>query len=581
MRARAQAARWWTAVALVSFVCCPLMAQIEPEIEPKPVPGAEERGEVREEEAAELAEEFRKDEVLVESLRGLVFVGSQDDIASDALEVEGVAVIAVPLLDTPQFRQRVRPFLGRPVTMRLIGEVAREAVLYCRKHDRPVVDVRVPEQDISAGTVQFLIVEGTVDQVQVEGARYFDEGPMRDQVRLQAGDSISRRALREDVRWLNRNPFRHIDVVLTPGETAGTTNVVLDVTDRRPFRVYGGYEDSGNELTGHTRWLTGFNWGNVFTDDDQLNYQFTASSEFDRLRGHALSYIRRLPWRHVLTLYGYTVDTDVSTGGFDIEGGTDQLGLRYEIPLSDPENGQIRHELLTGYEYKRSDSDAQFGAVRATGETTELGQFMLGYRMVARDRCGRTSLEAKGFYSPGGPYGHADDDDFEAARFLADPEYFYARVDLERLTNLPDDFTLHNKLVYQAASDNLLPSEQLGFGGYYSVRGFDTRALTNTDAGFYLRNELRTPPMHLGETLGCPELEDRLQFLVFLDYGVALRYDAMPGTDDDITISSLGPGLRYSIARRLDVRVDYGIQWHTADLPGQSDRWHVGVVFSY
>ena len=193
---------------------------------------------------------------------------------------------------------------------------------------------------------------------------------------------------------------------------------------------------------------------------------------------------------------------------------------------------------------------------------------------------GQTGGEATLVYSSGGIFDHATDHEYEAVRGGTDPEYFYAHLELERITALPKNFSLHNELVYQWSDKNLLPSEQMGFGGYYSIRGFDPRALIDTDEGWYLRNELHSPPFHPARELGM-DLADQLTLLMFVDYGVAQRNSPLPGQDERVTMASFGPGLRYRLEQNLDLRVDYGIQWIDGSIPDQSSRLHVGLVLSY
>ena len=60
----------------------------------------------------------------------------------------------------------------------------------------------------------------------------------------------------------------------------------LNVNDRIPFRPYAGYEDSGTRFTGEDRFLAGFNWGNVFGLDQQLNYQYATDAKFDLVQAN-------------------------------------------------------------------------------------------------------------------------------------------------------------------------------------------------------------------------------------------------------------------------------------------------------
>ena len=520
------------------------------------------------------------DKVIVDKLRGLVLLGSMEQVESKA-EATQIRIENVKFLKEKKLPKCLHQALGKPVTLSFLNELASDIVLFYRQHDRPVVDVVLPEQDISNGVVQFVIVEGKLDKIRTRGVAWSAEEDLKKEIRIEKGEIIRARTLTEDVQWLNRSPFRNIDVLLAPGKKEGYTDIILRVREsRRPWRVYAGYEDSGNNLTGVERYMTGLNWGNILTDGDVLNYQFTTSRDFDDLKAHAASYVAPLPWRHVLTLYGSYADTDARTGGVEVGGESHQLGIQYGIRLPSPDFLDMRHEFFGGFEWKQSDSDVEFGQIRITDTTTDIGQFLLGYRTRIPDSLGNTRGEVTVYYSPGGMFDRAADGDYEAVRQGAGAEYIYTRLELERTTYLPEEFSLYNELAAQWSDKNLLPSEQLGFGGYYSIRGFDSRALVDTDEGIYLRSELHSPPFGIARYL-TESFDDELVLLVFLDYGIAYRNSPLPGQEEQVTMASFGPGFRYRLQDNVDLRFDYGIQWIDGSIPDQSSRVHVGLVVSF
>ena len=107
----------------------------------------------------------------------------------------------------------------------------------------------------------------------------------------------------------------------------------------------------------------------------------------------------------------------------------------------------------------------------------------------------------------------------------------------------------------QIGSGNLVPSEQLGVGGYSTVRGYDERE-ANGDRGFVVNTELRTPAMALLGRFPKWKVDDQLQFLAFMDYGVTSEnIDPAPNSGSETTshLHSVGGGFRYTISRYLSV----------------------------
>ena len=520
--------------------------------------------------------------VIVGKLTGLVFVKDPKEIIqTGAPDISGIRIRGIVLLEQDEFKQKMAGYLGHPLTEAARAKIIEDVVLFFRAQNRPILDVSTPPQEITSGVLQVLVLEGAVGQIRVEGARWFDPKSLEKQIQIKPGQTMDSRAIMSDLDWLNRNPFRQVDLVYAKGSELGKTDLVFRQIDHFPLRFYAGYEDSGTELTQDTRWLTGFNWGNVFGGEGQFNYQFMASPSVQYFRAHSASFVQPLPWRHTLTIYGSYADNKADVPApFDLEGFSWQAAMRYEAPL--PGSSNYKHSLVGGFDYKGSNSDLSFGGIKVFGTKAEVAQWNLGYNASLKDPWGETSLRATGFYSPGGLTDRNTKAVFEAARAQADPNYMYGNVELNRTTGLPWDFMLINLVTLQVANANLLASEQLGFGGYDSIRGYDTRVV-NSDLGVIVSNELRTPPVSLLGLAGVKSASDKLQLLVFADYGLAKNKDLLPGEKARTRLLGVGPGLRYTISSHLSVRADYGCQLiNDSDLGRKSaSRWHLGVVLSY
>jgi hemolysin activation/secretion protein len=313
-------------------------------------------------------------------LKGLLFMADRAAVQATGFDAGGIAATGVPLLGTEEFRGGVQRCLGRPLTVALLNEITREVVLYFRRHDRPVVDVMVPEQSVASGTVQIVVSEGRLSRVRVEGSRWFATRLIAGSIRVQPGGEISSAALLEDLAWINQNPFRQADLVFARGENSGGTDIILRMQDRFPVRLYAGYEDSGNALTGYDRVLAGVNWGNAFGLDHQLNYQLTASPDFKKLVAHSGSYVipvQRL--RHTLTLFGSFADSrpELSGGFFALKGRTWQLGARYRVPL--PALGKWSQDVTAGVDFKRSNNNLSFGGTQVFAQENDVVQAIAAY----------------------------------------------------------------------------------------------------------------------------------------------------------------------------------------------------------
>ena len=524
----------------------------------------------------------RGDEVLVNQLKGVFLFSSPKQVRrAGVTSPRSVEPGDVLLAQRPDFGAALQTYLGRPVTLKSLAEMTRSIVAFFRDHDRPVVNVFVPEQNITTGFVQVVVVVSRVEKIDATGAHYFSNSFLKAQLQLRPEEEISGSQLNSDLSWINRNPFLRSDVLMAPGDAPGTTDLLLRTQDRFPLRAYVGYEDSGNQFTGDDRILAGFNYGNLFGVGQQLSYQFTSGDDVNRFTAQSGTYVIPLPWHHQLTFFGSYANSYANLGpDLNSAGVNWQVSGRYEVPL--PGTEHFTESVTGGFDFKRSNNDLIFNVATVSNVFTDVDQFVLGYQATSQDDYGSTSGSVTGFWSPGGISNNDDDADYMSQRGGARANYFYGQVAADRVTRLPFDFTWTVRGELQESDANLLPSEQLGLGGYETVRGYDEREV-NGDNGFLISTEVATPPVSIAQVFGLQKVKDQLQFLGFVDYGGTSLHQVTPAdVNPNTNLLGIGPGLRYAITPYFSLRFDYGFQMiNTGFDDRHASRAHLGVLVSY
>ena len=136
------------------------------------------------------------------------------------------------------------------------------------------------------------------------------------------------------------------------------------------------------------------------------------------------------------------------------------------------------------------------------------------------------------------------------------------------------------------AADNLvaLPGdqEQIGAGGYDIVRGFDQRVIRG-DEGLWGTFELYAPETSLGRIFDWNDSSDSLRLLTFFDAATVSNKELLPGEPDNVSIASVGVGLRWTYNDFFRLRVDYGHPVMTHNAPGldEGGRFHFGAVATF
>lgn len=494
------------------------------------------------------------------------FFGAPEEIASadreedsSGVQVKGVALLA----ELPEWQESFAArYLGQTFTRETLGEILEALQTLYFAEERPLVYIQPVKVDYANGVVEFLVLESRLRHFSAQGARWFNDDDLLASLRLQEGEPLRRDVLLNDLAWLNRNPFRHSEVVLSPGTEAGTTDLEIQTRDRFPLRGFVNVDNTGSEQTGEWRWTAGLNWGKAFGLDHQMNYQYSAPFEnLRRQQVHAGSYLVPLPWRHQLAVYGslaYT-DLDILVNGnncVNFDGEQTQLSLRYQIPLGNL-YGEFTHELQFGIDWKTTDTEYLFGGQQIPANKTSVWQGMLGYNATLRDSLGATSVGVELYGSPGGIGDTNSRSAYRQVNPNLRPDYLYGMLRLNRITRLPADFSLVGQFTAQFASGTLPSSEQLSIGGFGTVRGYRERVLFG-DQGVVVNLELRSPGFSLGSRLFPGSFRDQMQLLAFLDYGwIDIRGGSgIPGMNEDL--ASVGVGVRYSIDNHLNLRADVG-----------------------
>jgi hemolysin activation/secretion protein len=307
-----------------------------------------------------------------------------------------------------------------------------------------------------------------------------------------------------------------------------------------------GYDDTGTRFTGLERGFIGFSWANALNRDHMMGYQFTGSSDTKKLNAHAGVYEIPLANRDILQFYGsYAEVSSDFVQPFTQDGVAWQAALRYRRELCDW--GCLQHHVLGGFDFKQTNTNLEFGGDQVFASSADIIQFLAGYRGNWTDGWYSLYLAADVVYGPSGLSGNNTDPAYQTIRTGAKADYVYGRAIVEGVAPVNSWLDFVARITGQLAGENLLPSEQLGFGGFDSIRGYDMR-LVNGDSGYFLNLEARTIPFCLGPYGG------ETQFLAFFDYGNADNHTLLPGEDVSVDLSSVGLGLRYALDDTASLR---------------------------
>lgn len=517
-------------------------------------------------------------------LKGLVLIGPDTKPIREFEGVEGIQIegLCVPV-DEKHLSCLLGPIFERPITKTLIQYLEKKLIYAFRELGYPLVVIHPPAQEITRGILQFQVTISRLDDYICAGNRWFSDQAIVNPMRIQRGEPISAKILLDDVSWLNRNPFRRTDIVFSAGKEDYTTAIELVTHDRFLLRPYVGGDNTGTKPLGRTRWFAGFDWGQAFTANHILSYQFTTASDVTEMHSHTIHYTAYLPWRNTLVLYGgySTVHphlTDFHSNGYNAQG-----SLRYEVPLY-PSYLSMLQSIWFGFDVKSMNNDLIFigeEPIPITKGVLNLTQLMGEYSMGYEAGCHKFLAQAEVFISPGEIIANQEDKDFEHFRAGADNTYYYGRLNTSYRYHPIPAFELYMQGRVQWTSRVLIPSEEFPLGGYDTVRGYEEREFLG-DRGYCFNLELRSSCIDYKTRFGERRVDNNLTFLAFLDLGVGNNVIQEELEKRNATLFSIGPGLRYSLGTYVNVRADYGFQLKKPPYSeSELGRFHVGAIVSY
>ncbi len=424
-------------------------------------------------------------------------------------------------MDVPskeKFIEALCCFISSPLDEETVLALKETIISFYQKQGYPIVGVFVPEkQDLSSGEIRLLVLVAKLGSVKAEGAKYFSNEKIASQFRTKPGEEIRSERVNEDLQWMNQNPFYSTSLLYEPGQKLGETDVVLLTQDRFPLRVYGGYENVGDPITGTPRFLAGLNWGNAFGVGHQFNYLFITETHPKNWYANMASYLIPLPWRDLFMVYGSYTLTEPSVGAdLGLQGKGWQVCGKYSTLFT---YSICEFEAYIGYEFKRTNNFLTFGVAPVFNNYIDISQFVLGLDAQMEYEAGNTSAEIKFYLSPGNMTAFNRTAYFLTERAGSKCNYIYGRFNLEQILKLPLGMTWAFNSMIQGSSAKLLPSEEMIFGGYYTVRGYDEFEVLS-DNGVLIKNEIRSRPFQLPT---FRKKKHEIQFLGFWDFGVSIQ----------------------------------------------------------
>lgn len=537
-----------------------------------------------------------KPKVVPVEIKGIYVTGNPDAIQKEGRNLEGILVedLGYPIWPDA-FQCFLSRFIGQKTTKKELADLRKELIHYINVSTGNEVSLHVT-YTIRHGVIQALITRRRVGKITYKGTKWMSEAQIAHIFNVHQGELVNKDHIRNNFAWLNQNVFHQSTIKFTPSKvTPGDIDILITTKDRFPLKFSISGDNSGTPSIGREKLSASVSWGNAFWMNDVMTYSYSTSNIFKRYSSHTINYLAYLPWQHTFTFFGNTSTSKPGIENVRSLSWGNQMRVRYNIPYK-PLYTRFLQTLGFGFDVKyghgyslKLDKPHAIPGIKKG----QVAQLVGNYTLYNTTKKHNFSLILNLYWSPGRLLEHQSKKEFNARRTFSQAHYAYFNLAITDIYQLPYKYSLATALTIQKATATLPGSELFGIGGYNTVRGYRPYEF-NSDNGLIANVELRTPNYQPLKHF-YKKVDDKLFFLIFLDYGIGYNYNhtvtspKLPKDKREQWALGTGLGLRYQIQQYLSFRCDYGFKLHKMQrlnkeekrARGGNGELHVGLLLSY
>ena len=423
---------------------------------------------------------------------------------------------------------------------------------------------------LADGVLKIELMEARIGKVYVEGNRFNRKWFLKRMVSKRDGKILDIKSLEDDLVQFNKNARSvQLSAKLKPGETYGTTDVVLKADEKFPYHFIASYDSFGRDTTGLMR------GGLMLTTDSFLGFQDRLTGAINMARSSTTPFVDyNFPINRKGTRVGFTYmygNNHVTSGqyrDFKLRANTHIFSGYITHPLKDTEKFSLNFNTSANIKLSTASVyDIKYSNYKDYNIAVGLG----GRYNFKKSVLFASVYSTNGIIEDG----------------MRDFSNFFTKVNADGyyIHYLPKGIIATVRVGGQYSPNNISYIEQYQIGGISSVRGY-TESLLLAPKSYFASVELLFPIPFLPETIRNPfdkeqtfRLRDAVKFATFFDHGAVYAYHVPTGSIN--FLASVGAGLRFAISKYITARFYVGLPLMNCSVYRQSSaRLHFDLVVS-
>jgi hemolysin activation/secretion protein len=471
-------------------------------------------------------------------------------------------------------------FFGRPLSFAELLQ-ARSAItkMYTdRKYT--TTGAYIPKQEIdndNAAIVTIQVVEGKVEEIIVRGTQRLHPNYVRSRLSLGASTPLNEDKLLDAIKLLQVNPLiDSISAELRAGVRPGTNVLEVSVKEANTWNGQIFMNNGRSPSVGSLRRGVGITQANLLGLGDALSVSYNNT---DGSNGYDLSYTLPLNAKNGTLNFSYgKTSANIIEKPFDeidIDSNSQYYQLTFRQPIIQTSTQEFSLSLtasrnenqtfLEGKEFPIATGADREGRTRVSALRFAQELVLQGRRQVFAARSqfswGLDALDAT-INNNGDP---------DSRFFTWRGQLYWVYLFGLNTGNLQTAPSISIRTDFQLADRPLLSAEQVGLGGFGSIRGYRQDALL-TDNGILATAEFRLPIATI------PKWQTSVLLVPFIDIGTGWNSGDVKQPDPS-TLASVGLGLQLVTSKNFSARIDWGIP--LVNLDSSKRTWQEnGIYFS-